>query len=263
MTLLRPGLCSVTLRHLTPERVLALAAGAGLEGIEWGADVHAPPHDPAELTGLAARTRDAGLAVASYGTYWRATTPDDGRDLLPAAQALGCRRLRIWAGTTASADASAAERAVVVRAVQDLADRAAPLGLELAFEHHDETLADTVGSTLTLLSEVDRPNVGTYWQPRVGEDTHAALEGLTALLPHVRAVHVFSWWPGHTRRPLAERTDLWSGALALLASTGSQIDLLLEFLPDDDEALLTAEAECLRGWVDQASRRPHGRAVQS
>ncbi|MFJ2756914.1 sugar phosphate isomerase/epimerase family protein [Nocardioides sp. NPDC087217] len=251
MTLLRPGLCSVTARHLPTGGVLEAAAEAGLACIEWGADVHAPP--AGDLRGLAAATAAAGLAVASYGTYWRAPADDDGGALIGAAQALGCTRLRIWAGTTGSAEASPAERAEVVRRVQRLADEAAGHGLELAFEHHDLTLADTVESTLDLLDEVDRPNVGTYWQPRVGEPSEVALAGLARLLPHVRAVHAFSWWPRHERLPLAARADLWPAALEMLAAAGRPTDVLLEFLPDDDMSMLPSEAGRLREWIAQAT----------
>ena len=249
--MLRPGMCSVTARHLPTDGVLEAAAKAGLACIEGGADVHAPP--AGDLRGLADATAAAGLAVASYGTYWRATPDDDGVALIGAAQALGCTRLRIWAGTTGSTEASPAERAEVVRRVQVLAEESAEHGLELAFEHHDLTLADTVESTLDLLAEVDRPNVGTYWQPRVGEPAEVALAGLEQLLPHVRAVHAFSWWPRHERLPLAARGDLWLPVLEMLAETGRPIDVLLEFLPEDDLSLLPDEAGRLREWIAQAS----------
>lgn len=231
--------------------MLAGAAEAGLACIEWGADVHAPP--TGDLRGLTEATDAAGLAVASYGTYWRATPDDDGVALIGAALALRCTRLRIWAGTTGSAEASRTERTEVVRRVQRLADEAAGHGLELAFEHHDLTLADTVESTLDLLAEVDRPNVGTYWQPRVGEPAEVALAGLARLLPHVRAVHAFSWWPRHERLPLAARADMWPAALEMLAGTGRPTDVLLEFLPDDDMSLLPSEAGRLREWIAQAT----------
>ena len=231
--------------------MLAGAAEAGLACIEWGADVHAPP--AGDLRGLTEATDAAGLAVASYGTYWRATPDDDGVALIGAALALRCTRLRVWAGTTGSAEASRTERTEVVRRVQRLADEAAGHGLELAFEHHDLTLADTVESTLDLLAEVDRPNVGTYWQPRVGEPAEVALAGLARLLPHVRAVHAFSWWPRHERLPLAARADMWPAALEMLAGTGRPTDVLLEFLPDDDMSLLPSEAGRLREWIAQAT----------
>ena len=40
--MIRPGLCSVTLRGMPPDAVIGVAAEAGLEAIEWGADVHVP-----------------------------------------------------------------------------------------------------------------------------------------------------------------------------------------------------------------------------
>ena len=40
---IRPGLCSITFRDLAVDDVVALAAEAGLAGIEWGADRHVPP----------------------------------------------------------------------------------------------------------------------------------------------------------------------------------------------------------------------------
>lgn len=245
---LRPGLCSVTLRHLPPSAVLTVAAEAGLACVEWGADVHAPAEPLPALEALGRSTRASGLEVASYGTYWRATD-DHPTPLLDAAEALGCRRLRIWAGTSGSAEADRDERRRVVAAVRRLADEAAVRGQELAFEHHDGTLADTVGSTLDLLDEVDRPNVGTYWQPRVGERTGTALEGLLALLPHLRGVHVFSWWPGAERLPLVDRADLWTAVVDVLEAAGQDLDLLLEFLPGDDEGRLAGEAAQLRGWL--------------
>ncbi|MGH1564352.1 sugar phosphate isomerase/epimerase family protein [Mumia sp. DW29H23] len=254
-TALRPGLCSVTLRHLPAEEVIALAAAAGLETIEWGADVHAPAHSPAGLATIADASRHYGVGIASYGSYWRAGTSSlaEGEAALRAADALGCHRVRVWAGVAGSDVTDAPVREAVVRDVRTLADRAATLGLEIAFEHHDRTLADTPASTLDLLAAVDRPNVGTYWQPRVGETTDVAVAGLEALLPYVRAVHVFSWWPGIARLPLADRADLWTRVMAVLASTGRGLDLLLEFVPDDDASVLPTEAATLRGWIDGAT----------
>lgn len=249
-SLLRPGLCSVTLRHLSTPEVIRHTARAGLRCVEWGADVHAPPGD--DLGSLATHTNAAGLGVASYGTYWRAESDEGDSSLLAAAQALGCRRLRIWAGSSGSARAAPRHRADVVARVRALADHADALGLHLAFEHHAGTLADTVEATLELLALVDRPNVDTYWQPRVGEPTDAALAGLSRLAPHVAAVHVFSWWPGITRRPLDARADLWTGAIEILAAQARPIDLLLEFVPDDDPTHLRREARCLQGWTDRA-----------
>ncbi|WP_370617009.1 sugar phosphate isomerase/epimerase family protein [Mumia sp. Pv 4-285] len=254
-TALRSGICSVTLRHLPTEQVLAVAAAAGLETIEWGADVHAPADSPTALAELAAATRRSGQQVASYGSYWRAATSSlaDGAAAIRAAHILGCSRVRVWAGVTGSDTASAQQRRDVVRDVRALADDAAELGITIAFEHHDRTLADTPSSTLDLLAAVDRPNVGTYWQPRVGEPTDVAVAGLEQLLPYVRAVHVFSWWPQIARLPLADRADLWTQVTTLLASTHRDLDLLLEFVPGDEASSVAGEAATLQRWIADAA----------
>ena len=73
--MIRPGLCSVTLRALEPSAVVELAAAAGLEAIEWGGDVHVPPGDVDRAGQVRTLTEGAGLAVASYGSYLRCEGP--------------------------------------------------------------------------------------------------------------------------------------------------------------------------------------------
>lgn len=245
--MIRPGICSVTLRQLTAEQVVEVAAAAGLAAVEWGGDVHAPPESAEELARVRALTTTHGLAVASYGSYLRAGAGDDPHaPVLEAALALHAPRIRIWAGRLPSADADHAYRRRVVDATRALADDAAAHGVEVAFEFHARTLTDSVDSTLRLLEEVDRPHVRTYWQPNVGEPDDVALAGLDRLLPHVTTVHAFAWWPTHERLPLAERASLWREVAARLRSTGRDHDVLLEFVPDDDPAVVAREAETLR-----------------
>ena len=66
---MQTGIVSVTFRALAPEQVIALTKQAGLDGIEWGSDVHVPcgaglRH--AEHVGEL--TRAAGLSVLSLGS---------------------------------------------------------------------------------------------------------------------------------------------------------------------------------------------------
>ena len=240
------GLCSVTYRALPAAEVAALADTAGLRVVEWGADVHAPPGDPDALRALRHRTP----RPCSYGSYWRAGAHDLA-DLVAVADAavlLGAPRIRVWAGELGSADASAERRAAVVGALRDASGVAAARGLTLALEFHGGTLTDTVQSTLRLLDEVDHPALSTYWQPPVDLPDDAAVAGLRAVLDRVSAVHVFSWWPGGRRLPLAGRAGLWRRAVEVLADR-PPLDLLLEFVPDDDPAALATEAATLRSWL--------------
>jgi 3-dehydroshikimate dehydratase len=258
---IRTGLCSVTLRALPVGDVVAVAAAAGLEGIEWGADVHVPPGDAGAARAARSATVAAGLRVASYGSYYRAgrDDPADFAAVLDSARALAAPRIRIWAGDVASADAAPAERVAVAAAARDAADLAAADGIEVAFEFHGGTLTDDPQSALGLLKAVAyaRPGPGrarSYWQPPEDEPDRDALAGLQALLEHVPAVHVFSWWPGSTRLRLGDRGDLWRTVFEWLLSRGAPVDALLEFVPDDDPALVAEEARTLTRLLEEARR---------
>ena len=46
------GLVSISFRKHTPEEIIQAVKAAGLSCIEWGSDVHAPPHDKRSLCAL-------------------------------------------------------------------------------------------------------------------------------------------------------------------------------------------------------------------
>jgi 3-dehydroshikimate dehydratase len=222
------GLCSVTLRTCSIEEVVEIAAGAALECIEWGADVHVPPGDVAAARRARAATLDAGLRVASYGSYWRCS--GDYSPVLASARELGAPRVRIWAGTSESSLPDVAAAA-----------REAARSIDVAFEFHGGTLTEDINSALAL---VEASGVPCYWQPPQSMPDAQALAGLRRL-PDVPAVHVFSWWPGSTRLRLREREALWRAVFAVF----TRGDALLEFVPGDDPALVAEEAEACRAFL--------------
>lgn len=250
---IRAGLCSVTFRGLGVDEVIELAVSSGLASIEWGGDVHVPPGDTHTARRVGERTRAAGLAVASVGSYYRCD--DAFASVLSSAAALGAPRIRVWAGDTGSADATPADRARVASHLDNAALHAAAYGIDLALEFHGGTLTDTADSAIDLLSAIAATNVSCYWQPAVGADDSVALADLALLAPWLSTVHVFSWWPQHERLPLAAREALWSRALAFAGTLPGVTDALLEFLPDDDPALLAGEAAALMAWLHPMEQR--------
>ncbi|MFG2044836.1 sugar phosphate isomerase/epimerase family protein [Dactylosporangium sp. NPDC048998] len=253
MGTLIPGLCSVTLRHLPSEHIVAVAAEAGLATIEWGGDLHVPPGDLANAAQVRERTLQAGLTTAAYGSYLRAgsTNTAEITATVATAVALGAPRIRIWAGTQGSAETTAEQRAAVAAAARRVCDEARDAGIMVAFECHARTLTDDPASALALLDDVDRPNAGMYWQPPNDRPDAAALATLDALLPRIVAVHAFSWWPGTQRRRLYERWRLWRAAAARLHTLPRACDVLLEFVPDNDTGIVATEAETLRRLLRQ------------
>ncbi|MFE6666484.1 sugar phosphate isomerase/epimerase family protein [Streptomyces sp. NPDC057697] len=244
----RPGICSVTFRRLPAAEVARLAADAGLAAVEWGADVHAPPEDPDTVRAARDASLRYGLTCCSYGSYFRAAPGEAAGfpGIARAAALLGAPRVRVWAGGAGSGDATPRERSGTAAELREAARIAADHGLDLALEFHGGTLTDTVGSTVRLLDEVGADNLRTYWQPPQNTPDEEALAGLRALVDRVDAVHVFSWWPGNHRLPLADRAGLWAEVFALLNARRVPLDALLEFVPGDDPAVLPREADTLR-----------------
>lgn len=242
------GLCSVTLRHLPPGDVVEVCVDAGLGRIEWGADVHAPPSDLAAVAGVRELTAAAGLTVASYGSYWRAgvSPVSDLAPVVAAAATLGAPRVRVWAGELGTDAADEATWDTVVGSLREGCVIARDHGIQLALEFHPNTLTDSVDTALELLDRVGDDALRTYWQPRLDEETGPSSEGLRRLLPVLAGIHVFSWWPAANRLRLRERSDLWSAVADLLIAEAEPCDLLLEFVPDDDQTLVGEEAATLR-----------------
>ena len=250
----RLGICSVTLRHLSPAAVIDVTGTAGLSCIEWGADLHAPPADAHRLVEVRELTQAAGLTVASYGSYWRAGSSPaaDFSSLVTAAGTLGAPRIRVWAGEIGTEHADQATWDGVVGALREACVVARDSAIELALEFHPNTLTDSVESTLELLQRVGDESLRTYWQPRLDEEADPSVAGLRRLLPFLAGVHVFSWWPGANRLRLSERSDLWSAVTELLVQESEPCDLLLEFVPGDDLELVPAEAHTLRDFIAAA-----------
>ncbi|WP_426996055.1 sugar phosphate isomerase/epimerase family protein [Pseudarthrobacter sp. N5] len=231
MPILTTGICSVTLRDRAIEDVAAAASAADLAGIEWGTDVHI--RDAASADQARELTAAADLQVLSLGSYYRVGSLGDFDALVSLAARLGARRIRVWAGEAGSAESDDVIRASVVEDAQRIAGLAASHGLDIAFEYHGGTLTDSVESTLKLMEEVDRPNVGTYWQPAVGLSDQEAIASIHRVIRYVRGVHCFSWWPQRERLPLAGRRQLRQSIADILREHGRPTDILLEFVADD------------------------------
>ena len=253
--MIRSGLVSVTFRQLSVERIVELVAEAGLDGIEWGGDIHVPHGDLSrarEVRGLCER---AGLAVAAYGSYYHVGSGEAFDGVLGAACELAAPTVRVWAGEKGSADADAAYRERIAGESRVIAAAAAREGIVVAFEFHGGTLTDTSASALSLLAGAGCDNLRCYWQPVDGEDAAANVESLRALAGHLANVHVFHW-DGGRPRALAEGQDHWRQYLAEMAATEGDRFAMLEFVRDDEPAAFADDAATLKQWLAQLQARP-------
>lgn len=256
---IRPGLVSITFRQLAPEEIVPLAVTAGLEGIEWGGDVHVPHGDETRAREVGRLTREHGLAIPAYGSYYRLAASEAGglsfQAVLASAKLLGAPMIRVWAGVKGSAETGPAEREAAVEDLRRIEALAARESLTLSLEYHKGTLTDTPESTLALLEACASPNVTTYWQPRLGIPAEQNARELRTLLPRVNHLHVYQWrMQGEEihRLPLEEGEADWRSFLeearALPGERGERY-AMLEFVCQNTPAQCLKDAGVLKRWL--------------
>ena len=240
-----PGLVSITFRKLKAEKIVSLTAEAGLTGIEWGGDIHVPHGDIKTAKTVKQMTLDAGLKVAAYGSYYRFDDQLVFEDVLETALALGAPLIRIWAGHKGSAHILENERAQIVRKSYEIAHMADEVGVKVAYEYHGNTLTDTLESTVSLLEEVNHPNIYSYWQPLTNHSLKQRLNGIKNIGKWLTNIHVYHWDESSRRLPLAAGEHLWTQYMELIHRLPEQRYAMIEFVRSDDPDQFLKDAEYL------------------
>ena len=242
-----PGLVSITFRKLSPAQIVDLCVINQLQVIEWGGDVHVPHGDTETAKQVGRLTRDHGLNIAAYGSYYRlAASPTEGLHfpaVLASAVALETKTIRVWAGNRGSADADSGWRQEVAEDALRCADLAAQEGITLCYEFHGGTLTDTLESACDLLTATAHPFIKTLWQPPHGRPLEECLSGLRTLAPRLQHVHAFHWWPDPSHRlAFRDGKDRWAAYISELRVLGLSPSILLEFVAGDSPEALTDDA---------------------
>ena len=267
-TTLRPGLCSITLRQLPIGDVIETSIRAGVEGIEWGSDVHVPVGDANAAAEARARCDDAGIEVVSYGSYFgmqrvEADAATAMNAILDMTEMLGAPMVRIWTEFGISPESPAEDRARVSGITAAFAAAAATRDLLVALEFHPWCLTHTAASAVALLDDIAAPNLLTHWQPDPTIPSDLARAELRTVLPRLAHVHTFFWGPGgiNERHPLADGEALWRPLLFDTAHAAVRAPLrgrfaLLEYVRDDAPEQFVEDVATLRRWLTEVEARP-------
>lgn len=249
--MIRTGLTSVTFRHLSPQAIVDLVSRTGLDAIEWGGDIHVPHGDLKAAHEVSRITRDAGLVVSSYGSYY--TVGDESslpfQSVLESAVELGAPCIRVWAGDKGSADADRAYREKIADDSRRIGSMAGDAGLVVAYEFHNDTLTDTNDSTVELLKSVGHSAVKTYWQPPLGSEVTYNVEGLRAVMPWLVNLHTYHWTSGTTLRPLSEGEADWGAYFDVVREDPRDHFALIEFVREDSPESYIEDAAALKSWT--------------
>ncbi len=249
------GITSITFRQLTTNEIIALVKQSGLDGIEWGGDIHVKPGDTDTAKAVGEATRAAGLRVLSYGSYLHvdgsAGIEEAFAPVLASALALGAPIIRVWPGGREPAKADENYYADNAKALRILGELAAPHGITVATEYHRGTLTENAESALKLMSAVNCPNVGTYWQPNPDISFEDNCREAAAMKPFLVNTHVFQWTVGNVRYPLADGNDVWPKFLTAMELDHSRQHAIIEFVKDDSPERFLDDAATLLAWTKE------------
>jgi sugar phosphate isomerase/epimerase len=247
---MKTGLVSVTFRQLAPKEIIVLCRKAGLEGIEWGTDVHL--QNPQIAAEVKAEMED--LAVLSLGSYYRIGQGENFREVLQIAKAIGAPNIRIWAGSLEAEEISPSGWQKAVLDARQAADQAAAQGMTVSFEYHRRTLTANQRSAVQLLEEIDRENLKIYWQPLDARPQQQYLSEIQQLgrMGKLLNLHLYSW-RGEERYPLAHDAALWEARLQ--AAMPYAHAALLEFVAGDAPQQFLQDAAWLKQIVFQLSQK--------
>lgn len=246
--MIKTGLVSVSFRKLSPKRIIELVKEAGLDGIEWGGDVHVPHGDVEVAKQVYKMTNDAGIDVAAYGSYYYLGMAEERikfEGVLESAIALCAPVIRVWAGNKGSAASGDIWREKVSGDARIIGAMAQRENIKIALEFHANTLTDTNDSAKRLLEEIGHENVYSYWQPPVDQTKQECIQGINMMAPWLSNIHTY-YWKDKQRRPLSEGAPVWKEYFDQIKKIEGHRYSLMEFVKDDKEEQFLEDAKILK-----------------
>ena len=183
------GLASVTFRNKSIEEIVCLCKKVGIGFVEWGADVHVKSAADARLAKKLCD--EAGIAIPSYGSYYRVGSRNDAEwlALCENASIMGAKSIRIWLGEKNSEDTSEEEYENLLADLRSICEKAESYGLLVCPECHDNTFNNNTDAILRFISDLQKDNFRTYFQSRYFRMAYD-LDRIDRTYDYIRDFHV-------------------------------------------------------------------------
>lgn len=247
--MIHSGLVSISFRKLSPKEILELCSKAGLEGIEWGGDIHVPHGDVSRAMEVSKMTEAAGLKTAAYGSYYSVGHEEELSfsfdQVLESAIALKAPIIRVWAGKRPSSGADEAWWNKVIEQSRIIADKASKANIKISYEYHRNTLTDTPDAADRLINSVQHDNIYSYWQPSIDLNKNDRLLSLKRVAPWLTNIHVYQW-DDMKKLPLSEGIEEWQNYFSYVRSLSGFRYAMLEFVKDDSTDQFLEDAATLK-----------------
>ena len=189
MSCFKLGLCSVTFRKKTIEEIAEIAEIAGVDFIEWGADVHVKNLDEAKKA--KAICYEKNIRISSYGSYFNAISYDEGEweKVCAIAKEMEAGSVRIWLGKKDSEKTDSAEYKTLVNNLNKMCETAKKYDLLVCPECHDNTFNNNTDSFLKIAKEINKENFRTYFQSRYFRKSYD-LDRIERTYDYIENVHI-------------------------------------------------------------------------
>lgn len=238
---------SVTFRKMNVDEILSITKQAGLDGIEWGGDLHVPAGAISFAEDISEKCRVQQIEILSYGSYYRAGHDKDFTPVLKTAIALGAKTIRVWAGKANYADTARDEYIEIVSHLKSAVSMAHTFQINIALEYHRGTLTEDITGTAAILNDV--PGLRCYWQPNPDIALEEQLFEIDCLGSRLSNIHVFQWTKGDIAHPLCKGETQWRSRIEHINACPGEHHMIMEFVKGGTEAQFLEDAAILRGWA--------------
>lgn len=225
---MRIGLVTTTLRQIKNlEDVVRIAAESGVQCIEWGGDVHVTDIGSARLAKKLCD--EAGIAVSSYGSYYRVGICDksEWKRICEISKEIGAEYIRVWLGTQDSEKTDDESYSKLVEDAKSMCAVAAEYGLCVCPECHGGTYNNNTDAFLKIREDIGCDNFKTYFQSRYRRMNYD-LDRIERTVPYIQSVHV-SFFDQRREQFPKYNPSYMRTLLEKLNEVGYDGDVLLEF----------------------------------
>ena len=241
------GLCSVTFRKKSVEQVIEIAKKAGVDSIEWGADVHVKTLEDARKAKFLCD--EAGIEISSYGSYVNSAYFDESKweETCKIAKEMNASSVRIWLGRKNSEETSEQEYRLLLENTVRMCYIADGYGLFVCPECHDHTFNNNTDAFLKIRKDIDSDNFKTYFQSRYFRMEYD-LDRIDRTYPYIRYVHVSYRDLKREQYFRKKNPDYLDILLKKFRNMNFGGTVMIEFVRYDSEKQLLSDAEKLRSY---------------
>ena len=239
------ALVSKTFKNKTVNEIIEITKKANLRGIEWSSDVHLPAGNREVAMEIKQNCIENKIDIAGYASYYRLGEQKDFKpsfyDNLLSASIIEAPTIRIWAGNLGSLATSPDKRTELIEEAIIITELAKREGIVVSYEFHQNTLTDSISSTMDLLKQV--PLSKTHWQMPNDSKLEENKLSILAIKDKITNVHVQNCI-NRIYAPLKEKNSEWEIYLNTINLEEIRY-ACIEFVKDESDNQLIDDATTL------------------